>query len=144
MKTKVINIDVSKNGIPAELYLYLGLESKKNKTYIYINSNDKLKDIINKTIVNLFEYFNNKNITILESPIGEIVNVVIPSKLNLYFSDKVTEDMITGGINLQSFINQFEKLFGKIPFYSKANAIIEKYIYINDVILRFGKDAISH
>lgn len=144
METKILNLNILKNGIPAELYLYLGLQSKKNKIIVYINTDEKSQKIVIQTIKNLFEFFNNKNIIIVFSPIGKAVPVNIVSKLGLYFSNNITDDLLSKNKNVNSFITEFEKLFGEVPFYTKTNMNLEKYCFINDVILKLNDDIISH
>ena len=145
---KYINVEFESltDGIPCELLLYMGnLLKDKEEKFIYLETNNEnLNNILFSKISNFLRHYKIKNIIISKTKLITSVNYRIPNKLNLYFSPNTNSNNVSNNNILKNFINQFEVFFGTLPFYLENNKYIDKFLFINDILLQFGADIILH
>lgn len=147
---KFINLKLSLSDnlikIPSELMLYIGkLAKNKVKTYLYVETNNpKTNKLIYDALFNLVKFYKITNVSIMDNTIPAATSIILPVKLPMFFSPALSEKNIDDNIHLSKFVSAFEKLFGFLPFYTENKKFIDKFLFINDVILKFGSDIILH
>ncbi len=133
---------VSKYGIPAELLLFIGENSKSNFE-LFINNDAGINEIIETAIKRIIAYYELKNITISNCKLNYAENLKLREGSGLFFSDNLDEKKILNNKNLVAFIFYYEKLFGELPYFLDSTKNIDKYLYINDTILKLSEDAMQ-
>ena len=147
---KFLNLTINKNnltnGIPADLFILIGkLYTSKDEYQIFIETgNSKLNLVYYNCVKNFLSYYKIKNIFLSSKRLAFGTNTEVSSKLNLYFYSKINEKNIAETQVLKNFLNVYENLFGKLPFYIENKKYIDKYIFINDVILPLSTDITLH
>lgn len=147
---KFINLqienEISSKGIPCELLLYLGKIAKsKQETHLFIQTNEEKKNLVFYNSIKSFLSCNKmKNINLVSLPLNMGCWVSLSCKLNLFFSNKVTEKSLIENAILKNFIQVYEQLFGVLPYYIEDKKYIDKYLFINDIFLQFGADITLH
>lgn len=147
---KFINLKIetpnNQTGIPCELLLYIGKLSKnKDKTYLFIQAeSENLNTFFYNALTNFVKFYKLDNISITNSPIPSVQFEILQPKLNMFFYPGLSEKNIHLNSYVKSFIFAYENMFKTLPFYIQENMIIDKYLFINDVVLQFGIDLISH
>lgn len=147
---KFINLELNPScnllGIPCEILLYIGKLSKLNTTtYLYIQTqNEKQNASLYNSVNDFLSFYKIKNVIMSNENIRGAITEKLPLKLDMYFYPALSEKNIQFNSYMSSFILAYEKLFGNLPFYSQKDKYCEKFLFINDVILKFGADINLH
>ena len=144
METNIIKVNVTKQGIPAEFLLFIGMQKSKPNSYLSFDHTQLNANVLSKIFQNVAQFFNIYNIVLLNDYTFSGKPVLIDGKLGLFFSPNLEEKQIADNTNLKPFIIEFEKMFRELPFYTQKNKYCEKYMFINDVIIQFGQEVTSH
>lgn len=143
MKTLNIKFEMGYNltYIPAEIILCIG-ELSATTTLKIFRDNSESGSFINYCLDNLINYYSINNIQFSQD--FENYHIYKLSSSNLYFSKTLDRKNLVNSMGLNKFIMEYEKIYGTLPFYTVKNKNIEKYLYINDIILKLSNDIISH
>lgn len=146
---KNINIEFENTlnkGIPCELFLYIGnLLKSKEETFIHINSqNDAINNILYNKIFGFLRHYKIKTLLVSKTKLEAATTYKVQNKLNLCFSQNVKSENLEENNVLKNFVKQYEIFFGSLPFYLEKKKYVDKFLFINDVILQFGVDIVLH
>jgi len=141
---KIINLKIDNYSctcsFPAYLTIIIGQISKENDITYILLSNDYQNTSLISSIQNLMKYYEIHNIYLNTENIDCINEVHFQNKHGLSFPNS----NINESESLKAFIEEFESLYGILPFYSQKNKYIEKFLFINDIILNLCGEITVH
>lgn len=143
---KFINIELlnSSKGIPCELLLYLGkLSREKTESFIFLQTNNEsLNKFFYNAIKNMLKFYKTKNIIISIEPLISSAKIFkLDSKLNIHFPHKRSPEK---NIYIERYIEQYELLWGNLPYFLEETKFIDKLEFINDSVLQLSQDIVLH
>lgn len=127
--------------VPADLILTIGELSATNYVNIFAPT-DKCFNTIYYCIDNIKKYYQINSIEFTQE--NKHYFTYKFSNFNLMFSKELDRKKLKSDSALHNFIMEYEKTFGTIPFFSSKNIDVDKYIYINDIILNLSNDISTH
>jgi len=136
-KFVVDNKVIENFGIPASLIDDILIIIKNSKSNILLDFDCKSKNassLLYYSISNLISFYKlNKQVKFVNNSNNPAIINIKPK--TLFFSPTLKIEKLKLTDELINFIDNYEAVFGKLPFYTKENAILEKFGFLNNCIL---------
>ena len=137
---------VKRFGLPCNLIhnLINLLKNNVGMFYVCFNSGNKAVNKYISDAVYNFIKFNNLQFRIIIENNLKNANIIKLNNDNIFFSSMLNENKIFKTPNLLQFIDDYESVLGKLPFYTQENKYTEKFAFLNNSVLGFGEEISSH